>query len=120
MHGQEINYLQLFILGLGQFTGVFLGVIAGTIVTILVQKWVALRAEKQQLANFKFELELNMKKIKAWLDELNKYRNAVNGDALLTYFGYFNLSSFIGVIVSRLHASGTIYKYLSHDDFGKL
>jgi len=117
---QSIDYLALFIQGLGQFSGVFLGVIAGTAVTILAQKWLTSQSEQKQLNNFKFELELNSKKIEEWLTELGKYRNAVNGDSLLNYFGYFRFSSFIGVIASQLHGSGAIYKHLSHDHIGQL
>lgn len=117
---QSIDYMALFVQGLGQFTGVFLGVIAGTIVTILVHKWFTNRAESNQLGNFKFELELNAKKLEGWLEELTKYRNAVNGDSLLTYFGYFKLSTFIGVTAFQLHGSGAIYKYLSHELIGQL
>ena len=120
MAEQSIDYTALFFQGLGQFTGVFLGVVAGTIVTILVHRWFSSRAESNQLRNFIFELELNAKKLEGWLEELTKYRNAVNGDSLLTYFGYFKFSSFIGVTASQLHGSGAIYKYLSHEHIGQL
>ena len=117
---QTIDYLSIFTQGLGQFSGVFLGVLAGTIVTILAQKWLLNRSESNLLSNFKFELELNDKKLKGWLEELIKYRNAVNGDSLPTYFGYFKFSTFIGVMAFQLHGSGAIYKHLSHDLIGKL
>jgi len=120
MKEQTIDYLYIFAQGLGQFTGVFLGVLSGTIVTILAQRWFAQRAESNQLGNFKFELELNEKKLNAWLEELTKYRNSVNGDSLITYFGYFKFSTFIGVTAFQLHGSGAIYKHFSHELIGKL
>ncbi len=114
------TYAPLFYKGLGQFFGVFFGVIAGTAVTIAAQKWLYRSSEKQQIKNLKFELELNCKKIQEWQEELIRYRNAVNGDSLLDYFGYFKLSSFIGVTVFQLHTAGVIYKYLSHEHIGQL
>jgi hypothetical protein len=120
MAEQTIQYLPLFVQGLGQFTGVFLGVIAGTLVTVLTHGHQVNSDEKNQLGNLKFELELNEKKLNAWLDELTTYRNHVNGDSLLTYSGYFNFSTFIGVTAFKLHGSGTIYKYFSHEHIGKL
>ncbi|MBA3017464.1 MAG: hypothetical protein KJ550_09615 [Proteobacteria bacterium] len=117
---QTINFISLFIHGLGQFTGVFLGVLAGTAVTLLVQFLIRKKDEKNQIENLRFELEINLKKIHEWRDELTKYRNTVNGDSLITYFGYFKLSSFIGVTVFQLHNSGTLYKYLTHELIGQL
>lgn len=109
-----------FLGGLGQFTGIFLGVVAGTAVTILVQKWDQLRNEKKQIANLKFELTLNIKKVESWLEELEKYRNALNGDSIHDYFGYFNLSSAVVVVAFQLHQSGLIYRHLSHEHIGQL
>ncbi|HHH50365.1 MAG TPA: hypothetical protein ENK52_05240 [Saprospiraceae bacterium] len=117
---QAINYFTLFVQGLGQFTGVFLGVIAGTAVTLLVHHFIRKKDEKNQIKNLKFELEINLNKIKDWRDELTNYRNAVNGDSFITYFGYFKLSSFIGVTIFQLHNSGTLYQYLSHEIIGQL
>ena len=107
--------LTAFVNGFGQFLGIFLGVIAGTAVTLLVQFWIRKRDEKSQVKNLKFELDLNSSKIEEWLEELAKYRNAVNGDSIQNYFGYFKLSSFIGVTAYQIHQSGLLYKHLSHE-----
>lgn len=106
--------------GLSQFIGVLLGVVAGTAITVLAQKWIYRQSKKDQIKNLKSELELNVKKIDDWIEEIGKYRNKVNGDSLLNYFGYFRLSSIVGVTASQLHASGTIYKYLPHEQIGLL
>ena len=50
--------------------GVFLGVLAGTAVTILVTLYLARREQTQQTQNLKFELKLNVAKIDTWLAEL--------------------------------------------------
>ena len=120
MSSQPVSYIQSFAAGLGEFSGVFLGVLAGTAVTILVRLYLQRRDEKGQVRNLVFELELNCRKLETWLEELGKYRNAVNGDSLHTYFGYFKLSSTIGVTAFQLHTAGVLYKYLSHEHIGHM
>ena len=100
--------------------GVFLGVLAGAAVTLLVQWVVERRKEKQKVKNLKFELEFDIRKIDKFLDEITRYRNAVNGETLDTYAGYFDLSRIICVTANDMFLSGLLYKYLSHDDIGKL
>ncbi|MCP4365304.1 MAG: hypothetical protein GY800_08420 [Planctomycetes bacterium] len=108
-----MNY---FLLGLS----VFLGVIAGTAVTIATQMFFQWKSEKHKLSNLKFEFMLNIKKIDGFLNELTKYRNAVNGDSLNMYFGYFDLSRVVSVIANDMFSSGLMYRYLTHEDIGKV
>ena len=54
------------------------------------------------------------------MEEITNYRNAVNGDALNNYFGYFDLSRFVSVTANDMFWSGLLYKYLDHDAIGKL
>ena len=100
--------------------GVFLGVIAGTAVTLLTQWWMQRRTEKQQTENLKFELKLNIAKIEAWILELEGFRNAVNGDALHEWFGYFNLSRTISPTANSMFLSGLLYKKLTRERIGDL
>ena len=100
--------------------GVFLGVLAGAAITLLTQWINEKRTESQKLKNLRFEFEFNIKKIETWLEEVVKYRNAVNGDALDTYFGYFDLSRFITITANDMFFSGLLYKLLDHDAIGKL
>ena len=99
---------------------VFLGVLAGTVVTILAQWFFASRAETQQTKNLKFELELNKAKIDTWLEELEKYRHAVNGDALHNWSGYFDLGKVVSVTATAMFASGLLYEALDKDDIAAL
>ncbi len=100
--------------------GVFLGVIAAVAITILTQ-WVNDRIrESKKVKNLKFEFQLNIKKIDKWLEEINKYRNAVNSDTLNSYFGYFDLSRFVTVTANDMFLSGLLYKYLDHEAIEKL
>lgn len=100
--------------------GVFLGVVAGVAITLITQ-WINEKSkESQKVKNLKFEFDLNIKKIDKWLEEINKYRNAVNGDVLNNYFGYFDLSRFVSVTANNMFLSGLLYKYLDYDAIGKL
>lgn len=100
--------------------GVFLGVLAGTAVTLLVQWIVRKQGEAQKKRNLKFEFELNIRKIDQWLDEVTAYRNAINGDAIDTYFGFFDFSRAVLVTLNDMFVTGQLYKFLDHDQIGKL
>lgn len=99
----------------GSAVGAFLGVIAGTLITILAAKHWERRAYRQQVQNLVFELRLNLKKIDRWLSEITKYRNAVNGDSLHTWFGYFDLSKASYPTANDMFRTGLLYKALSHE-----
>lgn len=100
--------------------GVFLGVIAGTAVTVLTSIFLARRQQTQQIRNLRFELDANIRKIDTWIEELGRWRNAVNGDSPHTYFGYFDLSRLLSVTANAMYQSGLLYSKLSHDHIGKL
>lgn len=96
--------------------GVFLGVVAGTVVT-LASQWVISRSTRaQRVRNLKFELRMDVAKLNRWLQEINDYRNAVNGNALAQYFGYFDFSRFIYVTANEMFVSGLLYKYLTEEE----
>ena len=105
--------MENFLQGIGAGVGVLLGVVAGTVVTILAHWYLHHRAEEQQTRNLRLELRINKKKIEAWLEELTKYRNAVNGDCLNTWFGYFDLGKTITPTADTMFRSGLLYKKLS-------
>lgn len=100
--------------------GVFLGVIAGTFVVILVQKFTVWRQKEQKVKNLKFELNLNIKKIDEFLEKLTNYRNKTNSDNLVDFFDYFDLSRVIWITTTNMFYSGLLYKYLKYEDIGKL
>ena len=100
--------------------GVFIGLLAGTTVTILTQLYFAKRGQTQQTQNLKFELELNVSKIDTWLEELEKYRRAVNGDALHNWSGYFDIGKAVFVTANAMFAYGSLYKVLDKDDIAAL
>ena len=98
----------------GTALGAFLGIVAGTVVTICVHRFQEWRANRQQVRNLCFELRLNLKKIDRWLAEITRYRNAVNGDSLHTWFGYFDFGKTINSTANAMSVSGLIYKTLSY------
>lgn len=111
------QYIPNYITGLGSFTGTILGVIAGVAITYTVQHIGEKNKTKQLISNFKKELNINKSMIENWLTELTTYRNSVNGDSLANYYGYYQLSSFLGVVANQIHASGVIYTVLSEEEF---
>lgn len=99
---------------------IFLGVIAGTAVTILTQHFLLWREETQKIANLKFEITFNIKQIDRWLESLTGYRNAVNGEAIGTWAEYFDFSHVIKSTLENMIRSGLIYKKMSSDSVGYL
>lgn len=96
--------------------GVFLGVLAGVAVTCLAQLIIHANQNRKKANNLLFEFDLNLSKIDTWLEELTKYRNAVNSETLNKYFGYFDFQKFVTVTANNMFNSGLLYDYLSHDD----
>ncbi|MBU4495528.1 MAG: hypothetical protein KJ874_09535 [Acidobacteria bacterium] len=113
-------FLTHFATGLGQVVGVFLGVVAGVCITFAAEYVRNKRTRKQELANLRFELDINIAKIDAWLKEVTKWRNAINADNLLQYFGHFNLSSAISATTNSLFIAGKLYNALTNDHIAKL
>lgn len=111
-----MNYLNPLIQGLGVAGGLIVGVLVSLLVKFVQQR----RKEAEQTRNLRFELELNVTKIMAWLEEIGKYRNAVNGDSLHNYYGYFDLGRALFVTANKMLQSGLLYKKLSHDEIGQL
>lgn len=103
-----------------QGLGVFLGVIAGVAVTLIVQTILDKGRNKKNAQNLLFEFELNIKKIDLWLEEIERYRNAVNSETLFQYFGYFDLSKFVIVTANNMFTTGLLYDYLSHEHISTL
>jgi hypothetical protein len=95
--------------------GVFLGVIAGTFVTIFTQRFLLWKEEKQKIENLKFEIQFNIKQIDRWVGYLLGYRNAVNGDTIASWAEYFDFSHVIKSTIEGMIQSGLIYKKLSYD-----
>ncbi len=113
-------FVENFSMGLGQVVGVFLGVVAGVAITIAVEYVRNRCARKQELINLNFELDVNLGKIKAWMEEITKWRNAINADSLSQYYGYFDLSSAIVATTNSLFIAGKLYNTLTYDHIVKL
>lgn len=102
------------------FFGVFAGIMAGVVIHLAVEAVKNYRIQKRMKNNLKFEIGFNIGRIDSLLQELSKYRNKVNGDALYSYFGFFHLSKMIKTTMLQMFFTGSIYKYLKHDEIGKL
>jgi hypothetical protein len=98
----------------------FLELLRAFFVHIGAQRFFEWRARAQDLKSLKFELRFDIRKIDSWLGDLQRWRNAVNANAIATFYGYFDLSKFIYVTANRMFLSGVLYRYLGEDDIGAL
>jgi hypothetical protein len=104
----------------GALAGAAVGVVAGTIVQFLVQKILNFRADLMAKAALRKEMECNLQLVAELEAEAQHFRNAVNGDVLATYFGYFNFERGLFIQASALLNSGLLYKLYKIDDLKKL
>lgn len=94
--------------------GVFLGVIAGTAVTILANWIIQQRQNAQTISNLKFEIAANIERISQWQEKVTAYRNAVNAEALHTWAEYLNFSQIMRGTAEETFRTGIIYRYLDN------
>ena len=81
--------------------GVFLGVIAGVVVTLIASTIIDKRRNKKNAQNLLFEFELNIKKIDLWLEEIEKYRKFLDSilDQKRVRSFFFNIFKKVSIIV---------------------
>lgn len=103
-----------------QGIGILIGIVIGTMVTLIAQWFVQRQKENETLKYLKFEIDLNITKIDRWLEEINNYRNAVNSDTLNIYFGYFDLARVATNFYYNTFYSGLLYKYLDFESINEL
>lgn len=99
---------------------ILIGIIVGIIVNILTQKFLNWRNEIQLIKNFKFEIKYNIKKIEMFEKYTIRLRDLVNGDNLINFVDYFDLTKTIFITTNQMHFSGTLYKYLEDENLAGL
>lgn len=99
---------------------VFVGIIAGIMVTIGVDFFKEKKQNANDKNNLSFEIKCNLSKIEKWIDLINELRNHVNSDRINQFSEYFNFSSAIFFTTNKLLQDGRIYTYLSHDSIEKI
>lgn len=104
----------------GAFFGVFLGIISGVIINLCITWFISWKYRKKTIENLKFEIDFNIEEINKMLEESIRYRNKLNADDLVNYFGYFTLSQVIGTTISQIFQDRSIYKILDYEDIGNL
>ncbi|RLE31360.1 MAG: hypothetical protein DRJ61_11435 [Acidobacteria bacterium] len=100
--------------------GVFLGVVAGTAVTLFAAWIIRVKEASHRKRNLIFEIGMNIRKLEQWLERLNELRNAVNGDALDSFYEYFDFSKILAATAISMYKSGELYKHLSHEEIDEL
>jgi hypothetical protein len=96
--------------------GAALGVMAGTLIQYLVTLLLNQRTRRRQKNALMKEFVYNRSLVDELLAELQNFRNAVNGDALNTYFGYFGFSRAIFAQANACTINGMLYELFSADE----
>lgn len=91
--------------------GAAIGVPAGSLVQFLAQAFIDRGREARQRASLLKEVEYNLLILRSLREEATKFRNAVNGRALGTYFGYLSFSDGLFVQTSELAKNGNLYRW---------
>jgi hypothetical protein len=102
------------------FLGAAFGVVAGTLVQFGTQYLFNHFTGKEQRSALKKEMQANLALVSDLKAEATRFRNAINGDSLNKYFGFFNFERGLFIQSTALMNSGKLYKWFSIDDLRKL
>lgn len=91
---------------------VFVGIVAGTLVTIL-SFYISGKIQKRKIKNnIKFEISFNIQKIQEWKGMLNEVLEASNSDSMQELVIFFDFQKIILWTVNKTISEGTVYDYL--------
>ena len=94
---------------------VFVGIVAGTLVTLLVA-FVLERLKKKKIKrNIKFEISFNIRKIQEWKGLLDTVLEASNSDNMEDCFVLFDFQKIILWTVNKTISDGTVYDYIDYE-----
>jgi hypothetical protein len=102
------------------FLGAAFGVVAGTLVQFFTQSLFNRSTEKEQRSGLKKEMQANLALVSDLKAQAAVFRNAINGDSLNKYFGYFTFERGLFSQTTALLNSGKLYKWFSIEDLRKL
>ncbi len=95
--------------------GAALGVVAGTIIQYFITLALEQKSKARQKSALMKEMIYNKSLVCELSKEAQKFRNAVNGGVLNTYFGYFPYSKAIFAQANASANNGMLYEFLSID-----
>ena len=96
--------------------GAALGVVAGTVIQYILTLLLNQQTRKRQENALAKEFIYNRSLVDELLTEAQKFRNAVNGDVLNTYFGYFGFGRAIFAQANACTMNGVLYELFSADE----
>jgi len=102
------------------FFGVAAGLIVGLLVHLLVTWYINFNRERNAVKYFKYEIDVNVKKINSFIKELENYKIKVLADSLDSYYGYFYLGEIIPTTINQFFLSGLIYKKFNYEEIEEL
>ncbi|MCB0340511.1 MAG: hypothetical protein KDD53_12945 [Bdellovibrionales bacterium] len=94
---------------------VFVGIIAGTLVTLL-SAYVLIRLKRRKIKqNIKFEVTFNISKIQEWKGMLEKLLEHSNSDNIEDCLVLFDFEKIIFWTVHKTISDGTVYDYIDQE-----
>ncbi len=106
-----ISWLQVLSYGFW----VFVGIIAGTLVTLFTSLILVRLKKKKIKKNIKFEISFNIEKIQKWKGLLDEVLVASNSDSIKDCFVFFNFQEIILWTVNKTISDGTLYDYIDQE-----
>src|SRR5271165_5186646 len=100
--------------------GAALGVVAGTVIQYLLTLALERRSRGRQRNGLVKEMIYNRSLVNELADEVERFRNAVNGGVFNTYYGYFNIGKGIFAQANASAGNEFLYELLSADDIRHL
>lgn len=94
---------------------VFVGIIAGTLVTLLASYIISQLKKKKIKRNIKFEILFNISKIQEWKGMLGEILEASNSDNIEDCLVLFDFQKIILWTVNSTISDGTVYDYIDQE-----
>jgi len=102
------------------FFGVFAGIVAGIFINLAISAIKNYNTQKKLINNLKYEIEFNLKKIDAFLEEFREYRKHINGKSPYDYFGIIHMTGLLKTTLEQMFSDRSIYKYFDNENIGRL
>jgi len=95
---------------------ILVGILAGTVIEILVREFQDRRRQKRQISAVIKELQFNLYRVDLNIEWLKEYQGAIAADNPARFLRWFSLTSMLSVVTNQLLQSGKLYDLLSTDE----
>lgn len=94
---------------------ILIGIVIGTIINILVSTATHYVNRRSLRKNLVIEFQMNLKTIDFLVEEVVRYRNAINSGTLQEFYGYFAFGRIMHPAGNEAFIKGHLYKWLTDD-----